>query len=76
VLARHNFEGEVAFIGMDDEEDERPPMPVEAQESANDIEMDLMRIRDRLNKQSSSGPPANEEPTKAQGHKILAMSSG
>ena len=73
VLRRHNFEGEVAFIGMDDEE-EGAPTPTEVWQEANDIEMDLMRIRDRLNKQQTPEPQTAKEPTKVHEHKIHSSS--
>ncbi len=45
MLARHNFEGEVAFIGMDDEEEG----PIQTSFPKTGIELDLQQMRDRLN---------------------------
>lgn len=44
VLARHNFEGDIAYIGMD-EEDSLPPR---AKEFKSEIDKDLDEMRQRL----------------------------
>ena len=43
-MARHNFEGEIAFLGMDEDE-ALPPRP---QEAKTGIEKDLDEMRKRM----------------------------